>query len=314
MRNVSAARMKLSIIVATRNRAHAIISCLDSIAQALAHASPVDAEILVIDNASTDDTSTVIQEWATTYPFPVRPLLESKKGSSAARNRGIRESRGELLALVDDDCRMSPGYVTDLLRHSASDTELVLRGGRVELGDPTDLPITIKTDPHMLRWQNHLGSIKRGQIASLVVGANITMQKGVIERVGLFDEQLGPGTKIIQSAEDTDFFIRVYLAGIAIEYVPDMCVYHFHGRKTPDVAKKLLRDYMIGNGAMYVKYLLRNPDLCRPLWWDIKNAVKEIRTGTNTFLPAVGFSHKDKVVWCLRGALRYFFQVEAERA
>ena len=305
--------MKLSIIVATRNRAHAIIKCLDAIAEALAHAPPVEAEVLVIDNASTDNTSAVVKEWASSRPFPVRPLLESKKGSSAARNKGIREARGEVLVFIDDDCRMSRSYVTDLLRHAAADTELVLRGGRVDLGDPSDLPITIKTDLHVVRWQRRLGSIKRGHIGSIVVGANITMQREVIDQVGIFDEKFGPGTDIIQTAEDTDFFSRVYLANIAIEYVPDMGVYHFHGRKTRRVGQKLLQDYMIGNGALYVKYLFVHPDFCRPMWWDIKHSLKEIITGTNTFLPEIGFSHKDKVIWCLRGAFRYLFNVKAER-
>jgi glycosyltransferase involved in cell wall biosynthesis len=304
--------MKLSIIIATRNRVHGITKCLDAVARSLARAPAIEAEVLVVDNASTDNTFAVVREWAMTCPFSVRPLLESKGGSSAARNKGIRESTGELLAFIDDDCRMSCNYVSDLLRHDATDIELVLRGGRVELGDANDLPITIKTDSQVLRWQRRLGSIRRGHIASIVVGANIAMRRGVIDCVGLFDEHLGPGTNVIQSGEDTDYFIRVYLANIAIEYVPDMCVYHFHGRKTPDIAKKLLRNYMIGNGALYLKYLLKNPDLCRPLWWDIKSAAREIRTGTNTFLPAIGFSHKDKVMWSLRGALRYLFNVKTE--
>ena len=50
--------MKLSVIVATRNRGHAITPCLDSIAASIAHAAPLDAEIVVIDNGSTDNTPT----------------------------------------------------------------------------------------------------------------------------------------------------------------------------------------------------------------------------------------------------------------
>jgi Glycosyl transferase family 2 len=52
--------VKLSVIVATRNRAQAIGPCLDSIAEALAEAAPLDAEIVVVDNGSTDDTAEVI--------------------------------------------------------------------------------------------------------------------------------------------------------------------------------------------------------------------------------------------------------------
>ena len=64
--------MKLSVIVATRNRAHAITCCLDSIAASLAHAASLDAEIVVVDNGSTDATSEIVKRWASACPFPVR--------------------------------------------------------------------------------------------------------------------------------------------------------------------------------------------------------------------------------------------------
>jgi glycosyltransferase involved in cell wall biosynthesis len=70
--------MKLSVIVATRNRAHAITCCLDSIAASLAHAASLDAEIVVVDNGSTDATSEIVKRWASACPFPVRggPVAE----------------------------------------------------------------------------------------------------------------------------------------------------------------------------------------------------------------------------------------------
>jgi glycosyltransferase involved in cell wall biosynthesis len=54
--------MKLSVIVSTRNRAHAIVGCLDSIAASLAKAAPLDAEIVVVDNGSQDATSRIVEQ------------------------------------------------------------------------------------------------------------------------------------------------------------------------------------------------------------------------------------------------------------
>src|SRR5258708_22965256 len=54
-------------------------------------------------------------------------------------------AQGELLVFTDDDCRLNKEYVTEVLLYDAADIEPVLRGGRVELGDQTDLPITIRT-------------------------------------------------------------------------------------------------------------------------------------------------------------------------
>ena len=74
--------MKLSVIVATKNRALALTPCLDSIAAAFASAAPVDAEIVVVDNGSTDDTADTIKTWAGASAVPVQSLSEPRAGKS----------------------------------------------------------------------------------------------------------------------------------------------------------------------------------------------------------------------------------------
>ena len=300
--------MKISIIICTLNRSHAIVKCLDSIADSLSFIAPIEAEIIVVDNASTDDTAGVVKKWAEACAFPVRLLYEPKKGLSAARNCGLRAAQGDLLLCTDDDCRMDKNYVADALRHGAADTEHVLRGGRVELGDKTDLPITIKTSPDLESWNKSQGSIKRGNIANSILGCNMAMRRAVVEKVGPFDENLGAGSDI-PASEDTDFTLRAYLADIPVEYVPDMTVYHYHGRKTVHQAYALMKNYFIGNGALYAKYIFKCPDFSRQLWWDFKDAIKETLTGKNFFKPEnIGFSYKSKLIFCMLGVIKYFFR------
>jgi hypothetical protein len=78
-----------------------------------------------------------------------------------------------------------------------------------------------------------------------------------------------------------------------------MTVFHYHGRKQKPVGYKLMRSYSIGAGALYAKYFFRHPNLCRPVWWDVKAAIKEILSGSNTFFPVVGFSHKHKAAYAV---------------
>jgi glycosyltransferase involved in cell wall biosynthesis len=297
--------MKLSVIVATRNRAHAIAGCLDSIAAAFANAAPLDAEIVVVDNGSTDDTSAVVKAWASACAFPVQLLSEPKAGLSRAQNHALRFAQGELLAFTDDDCRMHKDYVNDLLRHDAADTGLVLRGGRVELGDPTDLPLTIKTTPDLIRWNRRMNSARHQPITGQINGCNMTMRRALVEKLGPFDERFGSGA-IIPSGGDSDYLFRAYLAYMTLEYVPDMAVAHYHGRKTPAVGRKLMQSYLIGNGGLLAKHAWRHPNLARPTYWDVKNAVKEILSGCTSTTSLPYFSHRDKVVCSIRGAIIYW--------
>ena len=110
---------------------------------------------------------------------------------------------------------------------------------------------------------------------------------------------------LIGSGGDSDYLFRAYLAYLTLEYVPDMTVSHYHGRKTAADGAALFRRYMIGNGGLNMKYILKHPDLCRQTYWDLKPLLKEIITGKNTFEPEIGFSRKDCLACVLRGALRY---------
>jgi GT2 family glycosyltransferase len=125
------------------------------------------------------------------------------------------------------------------------------------------------------------------------------MRRSLLEIVGPFDPRLG---------DDTDLIYRCYVAGITIEYAPDLVVFHHHGRKTSAEGFRLLRHYEMHQGALYAKFLLRDPDLCRPWVWDLRNAARELFVRKNTLLPAIGFSYKHLVYYNFIGALKFWLR------
>jgi glycosyltransferase involved in cell wall biosynthesis len=295
--------MKLSVIVATRNRAHAVARCLDSIAASLAHAGAPDAEIVVVDNGSTDGTAAIVGAWAAAAGVGVQVLCEPAPGLARARNLGLAHARGDLLAFTDDDCRLDRDHVRQLLAYDAGDAGLVLRGGHVRLGDPVDLPLTV-TAPTRRRWHRDTDPVRHDNIGAFILGCNMTMRRRLAERIGPFDVTFGAGT-VLNAGEDHEYALRAYCAGATIDIVPDMAVAHFHGRKTAAEGHDLMRAYMRGSGAVYAKYACVAPGLCRQAYWDCKSAARELMTGANLFLPEIGFSARDKLSCYVRGAARY---------
>src|SRR5437899_1384211 len=101
-----------------------------------------------------------------------------------------------------------------------------------------------------------MNSARHQPITGEINGCNFTMRRAVVEKIGPFDGRFGSGGEL-GSGGDSDYLFRAYLAYIWLDYVPDMTVFHYHGRKTKAVGHSLLRNYMIGNGALCAKYLFR---------------------------------------------------------
>jgi hypothetical protein len=83
-----------------------------------------------------------------------RQLFIRLRVGKRALNRALRAAEGDLLTFTDDDCRLHNEHINDLLRHHGADMGLVLRDGRIELGDPTDLPLSININPGTKRLRS----------------------------------------------------------------------------------------------------------------------------------------------------------------
>jgi glycosyltransferase involved in cell wall biosynthesis len=265
----------LSVIVCTRNRAEALRGCLESLSRAVSNSPNVRSEIVVVNNGSTDDTRDVISAWAHSAPCPVLLIEEPRPGLGVARNSGVRCTSGRLIAFTDDDCRLGPDYLSDLMTNFRNDDVPVIRGGRVELGDPGDLPLGIKVDDAeaVLKYPLHPGSI--------ALGCNMVINRDVFTCIGLFDERFGAGGPF-KASEETEFFFRAYLHNVPVMYVPNMTVYHFHGRKSIDAARRQYRGYFIGSGALYAKYLFSEGGLLKHVYWDLRKTLFTVWRGQSS--------------------------------
>jgi glycosyltransferase involved in cell wall biosynthesis len=238
----------ISLIICTYNRSHKLGNLLRSL-ERLDLAGDFACEVIVVDNNSRDRTRDVVEEVSKASPLVIRYAFEPKRGLGHARNRGIAEARGEILAFTDDDCIPETDWIRVIAAKFSSEPSLAGIGGRVELYDESDQPETIRTTREIVEPQSvH-------QLFRLMAGCNIAFRRHAFEDVGPFDPVFGAGTKIA-ACEDWDFLYRAYKKGLRIRYDPDVLVYHHHGRKTDAEVNASHLGYTRGQGAFYCKYIL----------------------------------------------------------
>jgi hypothetical protein len=107
------------------------------------------------------------------------------------------------------------------------------------------------------------------------------MRRTLVDKIGLFDERFGTGSNI-PAGEETDYVYRAYAAGAMLEFTPDLLIHHHHGRKTPDEARDVMRNYSIATGAVLAKHFFKDPFTCAPVVWTIKDALIEICHSTKS--------------------------------
>lgn len=219
-------RANITVILCTYNRSQKLATTIESLlTQTLSQ--PLSWEMLVVDNNSSDDTRHVIERFQRTYPQRIRYLIESHQGVSYARNTGIRESRGEIVAFIDDDETAAEGWLENLTANLFNG-EWVGAGGRV-------LPLWNSPRPHWLHPDSSLVSGPLavfdlcqgpGRLTEPPFGANMAFRREIFDKYGAFRTDLGrAGTSMI-SNEDTEFGRRLLGAGQPLRYEPSAITYH----------------------------------------------------------------------------------------
>lgn len=198
----------VSVVVATRNRADRLQRLLASLSS---QTLPLDRfEIIVVDDASTDRTPSVLESAQDGSPARLRMLRRSTRGGPAtARNQGWREAEGELVAFTDDDCEVGPGWLSTLLDASAGAPDAVIQG-RTE---PT--PAERSTVGPFSRVLEVTGP------GPFYPTCNIAYPAGLLESLGGFDEAYP-----LPGGEDTDLGWRARERGTPVVFSDSALVYH----------------------------------------------------------------------------------------
>lgn len=236
-------RVRFSIVIASRDRKEQLWKCLESICNAK---SP-DDEIIVVDSAS--GLSDSLHEIASS--FGARFLRAPAPGAARARNIGIRESRGEFIAVTDDDAVVERDWL-DALASALSDPSVHAVVGPVfQLGavEPSLLlPLSnFDAAKDRIRFsRSEPGWFEKLRYGAIGFGANLAVRRSGLERFGLFREGLGAGAAI--GGDENYFLLSLVDNGGTVVNEPSARVYH---PPVPDARLRLIREHRLA----YVMYV-----------------------------------------------------------
>lgn len=231
---------RVSVVICTHERPGALARCLRS----LQELEEKPHEILVVDNApQTPSTRELVERNS-----GIRYVCEQKLGLSRARNAGIRNTNGDIVAFTDDDVIVDPRWISALLHAFADEAKVMAVTGLVlpaELNSCAQAVFEQRFGFHR-GYLPHRFSGPQQEVWNLGAGANMAIRRRAFEIAGAFDERLGAGAA--GCSEDTELWSRLLEHGFECQYTPLAVVHHFH-RADFDGLRCQLHDYMRGHVA-----------------------------------------------------------------
>jgi glycosyltransferase involved in cell wall biosynthesis len=276
--SASTALPPVTIAICTKDRPEGVERLLQSLRPIVAGMPEGSGhlEILLVDNAPSDDST---RDLAGQWP-EVRYVREPRPGLDFARNRALREARGEILAFLDDDVTADRYWLAGLADAWAANRDAAAFTGLV-------LPMELDTEAQIVFEQR--GGFRRGfdrirygpvlsgnplypsGAGSFGAGANMAFRTAVLRRMGGFDEALDTGAPV-PGGGDLDAFYRIIRAGHVLVYEPRFLVFHQHRREMAALGRQYRRSWGFGFMCYLMKCIKSDPQRRIPLmrlivWW-----------------------------------------------
>lgn len=212
----------LTVAVCTHSRAALLKGVLRTLSEQTL--SRAEFEVLVIDNASTDETSEVVETFSRGWP-ELRYVFESEVGLSHARNRAWKEARGRYVGYTDDDCEVPPHWL-ESAAEIASRVSPAAFGGPIRVLLESEPPSWFRDAYYSHEPYEDARFLDRSGFKKLY-GGNLFVRRSVFNELGGFDSSRGMAGKKVSFGEETAFLIA--LAGRTGEtayYDPNLWVRH----------------------------------------------------------------------------------------
>lgn len=260
--------MDLSVLIVNWNAKEWLRNCLNSVYEDLRTCTGTNAQIYVVDNASSDGSVEMLMG-----QFPQVNLIDNAQnlGFAAANNQAIKSAEGQFLLLVNPDTLVHPGTIEKLIAHLRDSPQVGAVGPRILNPDGT---IQVSAEPfpnlsretwrlfhfdrlvHFSQYSKRFFQNQTAQAVDVLAGACILIRREVLERIGLLDEQF------FVYSEEVDLCMRIRDAGWMIHWLPSATITHYGGRSTQLVADRMFIELYANKVRFFRKHYGELKTIC----------------------------------------------------
>ena len=271
----------VTVVICTRDRPHDVVHALES----LERQTHEDFDILVVDNAPTNDATARAVEGLRGRLHRLDYVVEPRPGLAQARNCAINAVHTDVVAWIDDDETAESTWLAEIVDAFVREPEAAAVSGSV-------VPAELETWPQW--WFEQYGGHSKGRgftevvfprgetngqsplypLPPFGVGANMAFRTSALVELGGFDRGLGAGTPTF-GGEDTLIFSQLLVSGHTVVYQPAAMTRHFHRRTFPELESQMF-GYGVGLTAYYAALLRWRWRLIVPLVALAPRAVRDL--------------------------------------
>ncbi|ERK52108.1 glycosyltransferase [Leptotrichia sp. oral taxon 879] len=213
---------KVSIIIVTYNNLDLTKKCINSILERTAYPN---YEIIIVDNASSDDTPNYLREIKEEYSNIKIKLNKENMGFASGNNQGIKLSDGKYYILLNNDTIVTRGWITGLIKHFENKKVGMVGSVTNSIGNEAEIKVDYKNENEIDEFSLNYTTEHYNEIyedIEVLAMYCVALKKDIVNEIGLLDENYEIGM-----FEDDDYSYTLTNAGYELICAEDVFVHHF---------------------------------------------------------------------------------------